>query len=146
MSVVDLDAVALEHGLELGDDGCARGLDAVESQHGVDVVGEEFGGVDDVLVVAHGEEIDAFCHDVGRSVLLGDIRASSEARDELDDGFAAGEFNMVEHEDFGRRNVVLNLQSAKVNINGDETTYLEHKLAPRPIFIVKGEAGKIAMI
>lgn len=54
MAVVYGDAVALEDGVHFADDGGAAGFDAVDSEHGRDVVGEEFVRVEDVLVAVHG--------------------------------------------------------------------------------------------
>lgn len=47
MAVVDGDAVAFEDGVHFADDGGAAGFHPVKGQHGVDVVGEEFVGVED---------------------------------------------------------------------------------------------------
>lgn len=54
MAIIDIYAVAFEHGVHLTDDGGAAGFDAVVGKHGVNVICEYFVRVDDVLVGVHG--------------------------------------------------------------------------------------------
>lgn len=116
VAVVDGDAVAFEDGVHFADDGGAAGLHAVDGQHGVDVVGEEFVRVENRLVGMHGAQVDArrehdrvIGFDPGGRVtaFLKRVRARSEAGDTLDDGFMAGAFNQIEDEYFGREDIIL---------------------------------------
>ena len=116
MAKVDGDAVAFEDRLHLADDGGARGLDAVELQHGVNVVGEEPVRVDGALVVVHGPQVHARSHDdgggylsagVGAAFLFNRIGAAAQTGNGLDDGGAASAFDEIEHEQFWAGGVVL---------------------------------------
>ena len=103
MPIVDADGMPLEDGVHLEDDGGAAGFDAVVLEHRGDVVGEDLVRVQDVLVVVHGEEVDAFGRDgeggVGSRGAVED--AGTEIGDRLDDSGAAGGFDVVEHDDLG---------------------------------------------
>lgn len=98
MAIVDDDGVAAEDGVHLAHDGGAAGLDAVVRQHGGDVVCEQPVGVQVVLVLVHGGEVDALGqHDaraglgVGKRVvrLLGCKGAALDARDGVNGSRAA---------------------------------------------------------
>ena len=116
MAIIDCDAMAFENGIHFADDGCAAGFNAVEGEHGDDVVGEDFVGVDDGLMFVHGAEVDALGEDdeVGAFGAGGGIAgfffaegAGSDAGDGLDNGGAAGSFDVVEHDYLGDGDVVL---------------------------------------
>jgi hypothetical protein len=122
MPIVDRDAVASEDGIHLSDDGRTAGFDPIEAKHGGDIVCENLVGVDDVLVVMHGREVDTLRYgggdlgfDVGDGVsnLLHDNGAGADAGNELDDCRTTGGLDQVEHEHFGRRDVELAHESAK---------------------------------
>lgn len=54
VAIIDGDAVAFEDGVHFADNGGAASLHSINGQHGVDVIGEEFVGVDYGLVGMHG--------------------------------------------------------------------------------------------
>lgn len=116
MAVIDGDAVPLEDGVHFADNGRAASLHSVNGQHGVDVVGEEFVGIENRLVGMHGAQVDArgdhgwdVDFDPGDRVtgFLKRVRAGSEAGNTLDDGCTAGAFNQIEDEYLGREDIVL---------------------------------------
>lgn len=107
MAIIDADAVAFEDGVHFADDGGAACFHSVKGQHGIDVIGEEFVGVDDRLVGMHGAEVDTrgehdgvLGFDPGDRVtgFLMRVHAGSEVWNTLDDGFMAGAFNQIENE------------------------------------------------
>ena len=54
MTIIDGDAMAFEDGVHFADDGGAASFNTVERKHGSDVIGEDFVGVEDGLVIVHG--------------------------------------------------------------------------------------------
>lgn len=65
VTVVDGDTVTLENGVHFADDGGTSSLNTVQVKHVVDRVGVHRVGLDDVLVVTHGEKVDTLSEDVG---------------------------------------------------------------------------------
>ena len=108
--------MTFEHAIHLPDDSCTAGFDTVEPEHGSDVISEHFVRIDDRLVFAHGNKIDALGEDDWKcgfgssSGITGFFLAegaSLDAGNGLNDGGEADGFYVVEHDDLGGGDVVL---------------------------------------
>ena len=102
MPIIDTYAMTLENGIHLLNDGATASFDAVVGQHGDNVVGKDLVRIEDMLVIVHGEEVDAFgCDGEERGGGCGAIEeAGADIRDRLDDGGASDNFDVVQHDDF----------------------------------------------
>ena len=115
MAGIDTDTVTAEDTLQLARDAAARGFDTVVCQHMADAVGVDVVGVDDVLVLPHGLQVDTCGEHVcdlrlGGGFVVDD--AGGQAGNGLHEGLAGTDFNKVEHEDLGGVGVVLHGESA----------------------------------
>jgi hypothetical protein len=81
----------------------------------MDGIGVDGVRLDDILVIAHGKQVDTLGDDVCGLVLEWvrlDIGAVAEARDRLDNGAASGLFDQRQEEELGSGDVILQLDDA----------------------------------
>ena len=117
MTVVNRDTVTTENGIHFADNGSASSFDTVQVEHVVDGVGVDRVGLDDILVVAHGEKVDTLGENVG-GITLGliglDEDTVAHAGDALNDGKVENLLNQGKEEKLGCLDIVLQLDGARV--------------------------------
>ncbi|KAI6773531.1 hypothetical protein HG531_000380 [Fusarium graminearum] len=115
VAVVDLDTVGAEDTIQLIDNVLSSCLDTVNLQDSCDVVGLDVVGVDEIAVLLHSLQVDAFCVDdsdlfVVPGLLM--VVAGSHTRDLLDHSLLDSILDKVEHKHLGNSRVKLEREAA----------------------------------